>query len=483
MLPFPRGWGSRPQFPEIAAADLAYVIYTSGSTGRPKGVEVTHGNLLNLIRWHGDAFRVSSADRTSFLSSVTVDAAIWELWPNLVAGATVHVADISLTSDPIALRDWLVDDRITICFAPTVLAETLMELAWPKNAALRLLLTGGDTLRSFPPRGLPFQVVNNYGPTETTVVATSAVLETRASGSDRPPIGKPIANVEIYILDSDMDPVADGEAGDIWIGGAGVARGYRNQTRSNSRRFAIDPFAISKAGRVYQTGDRGRRLPNGQIEFLGRLDDQIKIRGFRVEPAEIEAALDQHPSVQRSVVVLQNQLTAQERLVAYVVCASPAPAEGELRAFLKERLPEQMIPSEYTRLARVPLTRGGKVDRRALETAGATAPLPADPNIAPRTVTEKRLVSIVSSVLRLNSVGIDDNFFMLGGHSLLATQFIARIRDAFNVEIHLRFLFESPTVTAVAKEVERLIRAKLADMTDEQAAQFLSHNFTGHRRG
>lgn len=465
-----------PPFLETAATDLAYVIYTSGSTGRPKGVEVTHGNLLNLIGWHRDAFHVTSKDRTSFLSSVAVDAAIWELWPNLAAGATVHVAGTSLTSDPVALRDWLVEERITVCFAPTILAETLMELAWPRNTALRTLLTGGDTLRHFPSPELPFDVVNNYGPTETTVVATSAVLETGRTGLERPPIGKPIENVKIYILDSDMRPVADGEPGEIWIGGSGVAKGYRNQLRLNSCRFAKDPFVGSNEGRMYQTGDRGRRMADGQIIFLGRLDDQIKIRGFRVEPAEIEAALDQHPRVQRSVAVLQNELAAKSRLVAHVVCSSPAPTEGDLRAFLKERLPEQMIPSEFRRLARVPLTRGGKVDRQRLETAEATERLPVNPISAPRNVTETRLISIVCSVLRVNGVGIDDNFFMLGGHSLLATQFIARIRDAFHVEIGLRFLFESPTVAQVAEEIERLIRAKIVEMTEEQAAQFLNRD-------
>jgi acyl-CoA synthetase (AMP-forming)/AMP-acid ligase II/acyl carrier protein len=459
------------------------VIYTSGSTGKPKGVEVTHGNLANLIDWHREAFGLTPMDRTSLLSNVAVDATILELWPSLAAGATIHVANASLASDPVALHDRLIEERITVCFAPTILADALMQFAWPADTALRTLLTGGDTLRRFPSPDLPFQVVNNYGPTETTVVATSAVLKPELNATGAPTIGRPITNVGIYILDSDGRSVPDGGVGEIWIGGAGVALGYRNQPALSAGRFILDPFMAVGTGRMYRTGDQGRRLPDGQISFLGRLDDQIKIRGFRVEPAEIEALLEQHPSVQRSVVVFRNESWAQARLVAFLVCSNPVPSQSQMRAFLKDRLPEHMVPSEFRRLPRVPITRSGKVDRVALMNTEAIA-LPFElAHLAPRTVTERRLASIVCSVLRVESVGIGDNFFMLGGHSLLATQFIARIRDAFGVEVGLRFLFESPTIAAVAEEIERIVHTKLAQMTDEQAAQFLSHDFAGNRQG
>lgn len=468
----------------VAAEDLAYVIYTSGSTGQPKGVEVTHGNLLHLVHWHRAAFGVTSADRASLVSNVGVDAAVWELWPYLAAGASVHIADDAVAKNPEALRDWLVAEKITIAFAPTMLAERLMELEWPSRSAVRILLTGGDVLHAYPPRSLPFQVVNNYGPTECTVVATSVALVPERTRSELPPIGRPIANTQIHILDSEMRAVPRGDVGEIWIGGAGVARGYRARPGLTAERFLRDPSAGEDGARMYRTGDRGRILADGQIAFLGRCDEQIKVRGFRVEPGEIEAALNRHAAVTQSSVNLIEVSPGEQRLIAHVVIPEdPAPRISELQTFLGEFLPECMIPSAFVRLAELPLLPSGKIDRSALDAPSALNTLSDSPSCSPRTITEKRLQEIVSALLKTTNVNVQDNFFMLGGHSLLAAQLIARVREAFGTEIGLRFLFEYPTVAAIAAEIERLIRLKVELMTDEQAQRVLDGELAADREG
>lgn len=472
----------KPDWNAVVAEDLAYVIYTSGSTGRPKGVEVTHGNLLHLIMWHRTAFGVTAADRASLVSNIGVDAAVWELWPYLAAGASVHIADGAVAKNPEALRNWLVAEKITIAFAPTILAERLMELEWPLKTDLRVLLTGGDVLHAHAPRNLPFQVVNNYGPTECTVVATSSTLEPLGTRGGLPPIGRAIANTQIYILDAEMRSVPRGEPGEIWIGGAGVARGYRNRPELTAERYMRDPFAQNGGARMYRTGDRGCMLPDGQISFLGRSDEQIKVRGFRVEPGEIEATLNQHPAVAQSAVSLTEVACGEKRLVAHVVVRpESAPSAGELQSFLGEFLPEHMIPSQFVRLAEFPLLPSGKVERGALEPPSPLNTLADSPGGTARTITEKRLQEIVSSLLKTKNVHVQDNFFMLGGHSLLGAQLIARVREAFGIEMGLRFLFEYPTIAAIATEIERLIRLKVELMTDEQIQQALAADLAAAR--
>jgi amino acid adenylation domain-containing protein len=477
-----------PKHPEFVSDvkidDLAYLIYTSGSTGAPKGVEITHGNLLNLIGWHCREFAVTAADRASQISSVGVDAAVWELWPYLAAGASVHVAEDTVVKDPQALRDWLVGEKITISFVPTPMAERLMELRWPSNTSLRVLLTGGDILHSYPSPELPFAVVNNYGPTECSVVATSAAVATHGSRPPLPPIGRPIANTELHILDEEMRPVATGEAGEIWISGSGVGRGYRNRSGLTSERCGTDPFGSKDGNRIYRTGDRGRVLADGQISFLGRVDNQIKIRGFRIEPAEIEAALNEHPAIQQSVVTCPETVSGEKRLIAHVALeAASAISSSELQKFLGERLPEHMIPTAFVRLARMPLLPSGKIDRSGLASPGPHNALPECSQRAARTATERRLQEIVSLVLKADRVGMEDNFFLLGGHSLLAAQLMARVRDAFGVEIGLRFLFEFPTISAVAKEIERILCLRVEAMTEEEAQCLLDNELSEARRG
>src|SRR5215831_3792904 len=283
------------------ADNLAYVIYTSGSTGQPKGVPITHKSLLNLVFWHHQAFSVKRIDRATQLAATGFDAAVWELWPYLTIGATVHIADDMTRLDAAALRDWLVAQAITISFVPTALAETLMTLDWPAETALRVLLTGGDALRVYPPDGLPFRVFNNYGPTECTVVATSGKVWPNAYPLVPPPIGRPIDNSQVYILDAHRNLVPIGVVGELYIGGDGLARGYLHRPDLTAEKFVPHPFEAG--ARLYRTGDLARWRVDGNLEYLGRIDHQVKIRGFRIELGEIESVLKTHPSVREVVAV------------------------------------------------------------------------------------------------------------------------------------------------------------------------------------
>ncbi len=301
------------------ADNLAYVIYTSGSTGQPKGVQITHRSLLNLVFWHHQAFSLTPFDHATQLAGPGFDAAVWELWPYLTVGASIYIPDEMTRLDAASLRDWLVAQAITISFVPTALAESLLTLEWPQQTALRVLLTGGDTLHLYPPETLPFRVFNNYGPTECTVVTTSGQVWPNADPVHRPTIGHPIANTQVYILDAHLNAVAVGVDGEIYIGGDGVARGYVNRPELTAERFIYHSLDGKPERRLYKTGDLARYCPDGNIEFLGRLDHQVKLRGFRIELGDIEAALSQHPGIQDSVVVAREDKFGEKRLVAYIV--------------------------------------------------------------------------------------------------------------------------------------------------------------------
>jgi amino acid adenylation domain-containing protein len=465
-----RIWSTEPK-----ADNLAYVIYTSGSTGQPKGVEITHGSLLNLVSWHQQAFRITPNDRASQLSCLGFDAAVWEIWPYLTAGASVHLPDGVAGNDPEAVRDWLVSQKITICFLPTPLAERAMTLEWPKKASLRVMLTGADTLHHYPPRNMPFQLVNNYGPTECTVVATSGAVLPNEQPDRLPSIGRPISNVQVYILNENGQQAPIGEPGEIYIGGAGLARGYRHRFDLTEERFVPNPFPSDPGRYLFRTGDLGRYLPDGQIAFLGRIDEQIKIRGFRIEPAEIVRVLNEYPAVQASTMMAREVEAGDKRLVAYFVPAGNAqPTHTELRNFIASRLPEYMAPALFVKLETLPVNASGKVDHRALPAPNADNTLRDSIFVAPRTAIEERLADMLASLLALDRVSVEDNFFLLGGHSLLGTQLIARIRDAFGVELSLHALFDAPTVSQLSARVEELLLAKLEAMSEEEAECLLN---------
>jgi amino acid adenylation domain-containing protein len=438
---------------ESEAHDLAYIIYTSGSTGHPKGVQIEHSALLNLVNWHTRAFNILATDRASQYASVGFDAAVWEIWPYLVAGAGLYLVADCVRNDPVALRDWLINNRVDISFAPTPIAEQLIQLDWCNDTALRVLLTGGDKLHRTPPASLPFAVVNNYGPTEAAVVATSVNVQS-TDGPAEPSIGKPIDNVIIRILDEHMQMVADGVPGEIYVGGQGLARGYVDP-QLTARAFVPDPFG-EDGSRLYKTGDVGFYLPNGEIAFVGRNDDQIKIRGFRIEPNEIVAALNQHPAVQSSAIKAVES-SGEKKLVAYIVFASGPPATAaELRTFVRTHLPEHMVPTLFVRCDSLPINPNGKIDKSAL-------PAPSPGNIlhdmssdSPQTEYQRELLLILKKLLKIQDISLADNFFLMGGHSLLGAQLISEVKKHFGVELALIDLFENGTVVAMADRIGQL---------------------------
>ncbi|MGA7379871.1 MAG: non-ribosomal peptide synthetase [Terriglobales bacterium] len=451
----------------ISGAQLAYVIFTSGSDGHPKGVQITHAALLNLVQWHLRAFDIAPADRASQLASVSFDAAVWELWPYLTAGSSVHFCDETTRLNHESLQEWLLTERISISFVPTALAERLMTMEWPSGCALRVLLTGADTLHRYPATGLPFSVFNNYGPTECTVVATSGEVLPNHHPDRKPTIGRPIDNVQIHILDDELRPVPAGQIGEVYIGGAGLARGYRNRPDLDREKFIPNPFNLASNERLYRTGDLGRYLADGQIAFVGRIDSQIKIRGYRIEPNEIISVLSQHPGVQASVVVARDDAAGNKQLVAYVVPTRGAQLSyASLVLFAREYLPGYMVPGLFVQIDSLPVNSNGKVDRASLPAPDPTNIIGDQGRGRPQTAIEKRIVRILGDLLGIEGIGTNDNFFFLGGHSLLGTQLIARLRDAFGVELSLRRVFDSPTAAELATEIETLLASETRASAD-----------------
>jgi len=451
---------------DTGPGNLVYVIYTSGSTGKPKGVEIEHRGLVNLVSWQQRTLTVSEADQATQLGALSFDVTVTELWPYLTAGARIHlVPDDETATSPFKLRDWLVSEAITISDLVTPLAELVLPLSWPRSSTLRVLLTGGDRLSAYPSDTLPFELVNVYGPTEYTAVTTWGTIAPNPRTLSPPPIGRPIDNTQVYLLDEHLQPVPVGVPGELHVGGVGLARGYLKRPELTAERFIANPFSHDAGARLHKTGDLARYLPHGEIEFLGRLDRQVKIRGFRVEPGEIETILGQHPAVKKAVVLTRQRApnrstpAVDKYLAAYVVPHQDSSLSiRALRSFLKERLPDYMVPSAWVMLERLPLTPSGKVDRSALPLPEATRPELNGAFVAPCTAVEEWLAGVWQEVLGLERVGVDDNFFELGGHSLLAVQVISRLQSAFQADVPLRCLFEAPTV----RELSQVIIAKEA---------------------
>jgi amino acid adenylation domain-containing protein len=445
----------------------ANIIYTSGSTGTPKGVEVPHAGLTNVISHFREVHEPGPGDRFSQVANPTFDAAALEIWSCFVSGATLVIPDEATRAAPDKLIDWLVAESITISNLTTALAMAVFAqtgAAWPPGTALRVFHTGGESLHSIP-RGLPFGLWNLYGPTECSIIAATARV---AGGEALPPIGRPVANSRVYILDRLWQQAPPGFPGELSIGGAIVARGYLGWPARTAERFVPDPWSGEPGARLYRTGDLARWRPDGQLDFLGRFDGQVKIRGFRIELGEIEAALAAHPGGVREAVVVPWKGRGEERaslLVAYVVPRSGGVSgsssgggsggitAADLRSYLKSRLPEFMVPSSFLLLPELPLTPNGKVDRRAL-------PEPVfgrreegeewEAEVASRTPAEELLAELWSEILGVGPVGLDDNFFELGGHSLLVARVVARVREVFKVELPVRTLFDLPTVAGLA---------------------------------
>ena len=455
---------------------LAYVIYTSGSTGRPKGVEITHGNLLNLVHWHQSAFAISSSDRATMLASPGFDAAVWEIWPYLSAGASLYAPPETTRVSPRSLRDWMLAQRITVSFVPTPLAQRLIFLEWPTETSLRFLLTGADVLQQYPPAGLPFTLVNNYGPTECTVVALSGTVTPHERPAALPPVGRPISNTRILLLDEDLQEVSSGSVGELHIAGAGVGRGYLNDPELTREKFIPDPFDSNSGSHLYKTGDLARALPDGNFEFLGRTDDQIKIRGYRIEPNEVSAAICKHDAVQSGIVIPCKDSSGEYFLAAYLVLKQNAQVNaGNLRKHLQSHLPEYMIPSVFVVLDAFPLTTNGKVDRAALPAPDSTNSLKNEPVSSRLTTTEEKLIPVVSALLKVDGINPHDNFFLLGGHSLLGAQLLTEIQRTFQVDLPLRTVFDYPTIAAISAEIDR-VRSLAKEINSTEPAA-LDHGY------
>ena len=442
---------------ETGPESLAYVVYTSGSTGRPKGVAIPHRGLLNLVRWHCATYGLTAADRGTLVASPAFDASVWEMWPLLAAGGSLHIPDEETQLSAPRLLAWWAEQGITQAFLPTPLAETLLEAVGegeaPAGLALRTLAIGGDRLHRAPRPGTPFALVNHYGPSEYSVVTTAAPIPAGVAGlAGTPPIGRAIANTRVYVLDAAGQPVPKGVPGELHVGGDGLARAYLGNPALTAEKFVPDAYSEGEPGaRLYRTGDLVRWLADGNLDFLGRIDHQVKLRGMRVELGEIETVLARHPGVREAVVVVREDRPGDRRLTAYVADEGEAwPAEAELRDFLEAELPAYMVPQDWLFLDALPLTANGKVDRRALPAPDRRI----ETTVAPRTPMEGLLAGIFCQVLGLPAVGIHDNFFALGGHSLLATQVVSRVRRDLGIDLEIRALFEEPTIEGLARRAE-----------------------------
>src|SRR5215207_2311202 len=416
---------------EVSAEHPAYVIYTSGSTGRPKGVVITHRAISNHMLWMSGEMPLDADDRVLQKTPLSFDASVWEFYAPLLCGARLVMAPPGVHRDSAALVRLMREESVTVVqVVPSMLRLLVEEDEIAECGSLRRVCVGGEALsvelvKRFRER-VDAELYNLYGPTEATIDASAW----RADESGRVTIGRPIKNAQMYVVDEGFNPVPVGVAGELLIGGEGLARGYLNRPELTAEKFIPNPFGEDGGGRLYRTGDLVRYLAEGELEYLGRIDHQVKVRGFRIELGEIEAALESVESVKQAVVVAREE-GGESRLVAYVVGEGGAElGVGELRAQLRERLPEYMVPSAFVSLGEMPLTPNGKVDRRALpEPDGQRGGRGEADYVAPRTPTEELLAGIWSSVLRAERVGIEDNFFELGGHSLLATQLMSRVRE------------------------------------------------------
>jgi amino acid adenylation domain-containing protein len=452
---------------EVTADNLAYVIYTSGSTGKPKGVMICHSSICNRLLWEKSAYHLSEADRILQKTSFSFDVSVRELFEPLLVGARLILARSDRQHDCAYIVRLISERKITaVTLAPSMLEVFLDEPGVEKCNSLRRVNAGGEVLnidlqeRFFASSAADLYI--GYGPTEATIAVTYWICK-RVGNQSAVPIGRPIANTQIYILDRYLRPVPIGVTGEIHIGGDSVARGYLNRPELTAEKFIPNPFSNDPGERLYRTGDLARYLPDGNIVFLGRIDHQVKIRGFRIETGEIECVLREHPSVQDVAVIARKDetrdpstpLRADKCLVAYVVIKQEhETCDIELRSFLKQKLPEYMVPSYFVTLDELPLTLSGKIDRKALPEPDRTRPGLGREFVAPRNPTEEILADIWSQVLGIEKVGVYDNFFELGGHSLLATQVVYRARDAFKVELPLRNLVEEPTVARLAEIID-----------------------------
>ncbi|HEX4122552.1 MAG TPA: amino acid adenylation domain-containing protein, partial [Verrucomicrobiae bacterium] len=458
--------------------NAAYMIYTSGSTGKPKGVIVTHHNVLRLLAKTEHWYQFNTSDVWPLFHSYAFDVSVWELWGSLLFGGRLVVVPYLVSRSPREFHQLLAREKVTVlnqtpsAFRQLIWAESTDEA--PAELNLRYVICAGEALelQSLKPwferhGDQRPRVVNMYGITETTVhssyrVITKADLENGVGSV----IGVPIPDLQIYLLDENLKPVARGEAGEICVGGDGVARGYKNRDDLTKRRFLADPFSDKPGARMYRSGDLARYSASGELEYLGRMDHQVKIRGFRVELGEIESALNRHPAIRESVVILQDSGGADKRLVGYIVPVAEAPTTTELREFLGKFIPDYMIPAVFIVLTALPLTTNGKVDRRALPAYDGSRPMLEKSYVAPRNEAEKTLAAIWSEVLGVKQVGVLDNFFELGGDSIRSISVLSRAQQK-GLNFSLAQMFEFPTVAGMAACAAACVQKNEAARTRE----------------
>ena len=423
--------------------NLAYVIYTSGSTGKPKGVMIEHKSLINMSKWYEKYYEVGEEDRTTKYAGFGFDASVWEIFPYLITGASIYLIEEELKLDIIKLNEYYKANKITISFLPTQICEQFMQL---ENEYLRCVLTGGDKLKQY--KNTSYKVVNNYGPTENTIVTTSFIVDKEYNNI---PIGKPISNTKVYIVDNYNNLQTIGVPGELSISGDSLARGYLNRKELTAEKFVDNPFEPNT--KMYKTGDLARWLPDGNIEFLGRIDYQVKIRGFRIELGEIENKLLSHPEIKEAVVV-DKEDNNDKYLCAYIVADKEQGITG-LKEYLLKELPNYMVPSYFIQLEKLPLTQNGKVDRKGLPEPKGCLITKAEYE-GPRNEIEGKITGIWQEILGVEKIGINDNFFELGGHSLKATNMIAKLHKELNVEVPLKELFKAPTIKGLSSYIDEL---------------------------
>ncbi|MEH2045162.1 MAG: amino acid adenylation domain-containing protein [Nostoc sp.] len=467
---------------DLNSDNLAYIIYTSGSTGKPKGVAVPH-KAVNRLVCNTNYIKLSLYDKIAQASNTSFDAATFEIWGALLNGAQLVGISKDVTISPHELALQLREKGINVLFLTTALFQQIVRDVPQAFATLKYFLFGGETvdprwIKKILQSGAPKCLIHVYGPTENTTFSSYYCVEELPSATSLP-IGIPITNTQIYILDTHLQLVPIGVTGELYMGGEGLAREYLNCTELTAEHFITHPFSNKPKTRLYKTGDLARYLPDGNIEFLGRIDNQVKIRGFRIELSEIEAVLSQHPAVKETIVIAREDVPDDKYLMAYIVPKQEQiPMEDVqsfaylLRQFFKEKLPEYMVPRAYMVLESLPLTPNGKVDRHALPIP-ETITFHNQDYVAPRSQVEELLAEIWAKVLGKEQVGVHDNFFELGGHSLLATQLTSRIRDIFQIDLPVRNLFETPTVEQLAKYISDTMcwAAKGADKTQTTGIQ------------
>ncbi len=449
--------------------NLAYVIYTSGSTGRPKGAMNAHRGIVNRLSWMQETYHLTEADRVMQKTPSSFDVSVWEFFWPLLTGAQLVVARPGGHKDSAYLVKLIAEQQITtLHFVPSMLRAFLEEQELETCYCLKRVICSGEALPfEFQERffaRLDAQLHNLYGPTEAAIDVTFWACK-RESKQWIVPLGRPIANTQIYLLDSHLNPIAVGIPGELYIGGVGVGRGYLSRPELTAEKFIPDPFSCQEGARLYKTGDLACYLPDGNIEFLGRLDSQVKIRGFRIELGEIEAVLDQHLAVREVVVLARQDVPEEKRLVAYVVSnQEEMPTTSELRSFLVAKLPDYMVPSAFVFLDALPLTPNGKIDRRALPVPDTLrAEYTQEEYVAPESLLEEKLAQIWTDILDVERIGIYDDFFDLGGHSLLAAQVIYRINKELQMNLSVDNLFEESTIAGLAIFIEEILMGELGE--------------------